>query len=282
MALIPSYPYRLSTLLLILLIITSVVGQSPYKLTGGKEGVLLGSGAALGGLTLFLNTTVEPLTAIEIAMLDAENINWLDRGAVNHFSGSANRRSDYGERVPFVGGLISPFIFPLVLPKGTGYGREMLTLLVLWSEVNLLSSATTHAIKSWTKRARPFVYNPELSLDIKQTVNARKSSISGHTSASAANMFFLAKVYSDYFPDSRLRPWIWSIAAVVPAWTGVERYLAGKHFPTDIIPAYALGAICGYFIPHLHRRTETEREAKLTLTPYSVYGVHGFQVLLRF
>ena len=55
----------------------------------------------------------------------------------------------------------------------------------------------------------------------------KKAFFSGHTSISAVNSFFLAKVYADYFPESKWRALTWSLAAAVPAFTGYLRVKAG-------------------------------------------------------
>ena len=61
--------------------------------------------------------------------------------------------------------------------------------------------------------------------------------------------FFTAKVFSDTNPNSKLRPWVWSSAALLPAVTGYLRVKGGKHFPTDVIVGYAVGAAIGILVP---------------------------------
>ena len=72
------------------------------------------------------------------------------------------------------------------------------------------------------------------------------------------------------------------VLLAIPAWTGIERYLAGKHFPTDIIPGYIFGAACGFFIPHLHRTGKTGNVVNLDIYPYSNFGQNGLQLVLNF
>ena len=103
-------------------------------------------------------------------------------------------------------------------------------------------------------RSRPFVYNEDFSLSKKQTVGARHAFFSGHTSLTAASCFFTARVFSDYFPDSKYKPLVWAGAILVPATVGYLRVAAGKHFPTDVITGYAIGATIGMLIPHLHKK----------------------------
>lgn len=258
------------------------VAQNPYQVDWKKDGFIMGGTGVMAGITLIINNHLSPLTLGEIEGLDEHDINWFDRSATKHFSSAANRRSDFGQNVPIAIGAVSPFILPVLSGKIEGYGKEMFILLLLWSETNLMISTSTHLLKSWTKRARPFVYNSDVGLDRKQSINARKSFISGHTSASAANMFFLAKVFSDYFPESKLKPYVWGVAVAIPAWTGFERYFAGKHFPTDIVTGFAFGALCGYLIPHMHKTKLSYKENNLVLYPYSRFNQYGVQMVLKF
>lgn len=124
----------------------------------------------------------------------------------------------------------------------------------LYGETFFITTGITLLIKTTVKRNRPFVYNPEAPLDKKLTRNARTAFLSGHTSISAANCFFSAKVFSDYYPESKWKPVVWTTAAILPAITGYLRVKAGKHYPTDTIAGYLLGATTGLLIPQLHKK----------------------------
>jgi len=273
---------RLLLFLLIVLIADLVPGQSPYHLNWKTDGLLMGSSVAMAGITLAINSQLNPLTLQEIEELNPHNINRFDRSATKHLSIEADRRSDYGGSIPIAIGAISPFIFPVISKNSESYGNEMLTLLLIWCETNLVAATGTRMVKSWTKRTRPYAYNPDVSTEDKGSIKARKSFMSGHTSTSVANTFFLAKAFSDYFPESKYKPLVWGVAAAIPAWIGIERYLAGQHFPTDIIAGYAFGVMCGYFIPHMHKTRKANSELGLAIYPYSSFNQNGLQVVLKF
>ena len=76
-----------------------------------------------------------------------------------------------------------------------------------------------------------------------------------HTSLSAAGSFFAARVFSDYYPDSKWKPVVWGAAVAIPAVTGYLRVRGGRHFPTDVIAGYAVGALAGWGVPALHKRS---------------------------
>jgi membrane-associated phospholipid phosphatase len=83
--------------------------------------------------------------------------------------------------------------------------------------------------------------------------DARESFFSGHTSTTAAFAFSTAKIWSDHHVGSRWQPWVWVGAAAVPLTTGILRIRAGKHFPSDVLAGMAVGALCGWLVPELHR-----------------------------
>ena len=145
--------------------------------------------------------------------------------------------------------------------RGEGFAIAGMALQTLF-----ITDATTNTIKAMAKRFRPYTYNPDVPTKAKLNSGARYSFVSGHTSITAAFGFFSAKVYSDLYPESPWKPVVWTIGATIPAVTGYLRYRAGKHFPTDIIGGYILGAATGFLVPHLHKK---KRNLNFMLIPAS-------------
>ena len=118
--------------------------------------------------------------------------------------------------------------------------------------------ATTGALftitTSTVKRSRPFAYNKNLSIGARGESGARRSFFAGHTAATASATFFAAKIFNDFNPDSPVGPYVWTAAALVPAWVGYLRSKAGKHFLTDNLVGYGVGALSGILIPELHKK----------------------------
>ena len=155
-------------------------------------------------------------------------------------------------------------------------------MFILGLETNIFVETGTDLLKSSIKRTRPYAYNPNFPKEEKYKKNAQKSFISGHASLTAANTFFFAKVFSDYYPNSKWKPLVWTIAVTIPAWTGVERVLAGKHFPSDVISGYIFGAACGYFIPHMHKIVGTEQAINLQAMPFANDLSSGVSMVMNF
>ena len=71
-------------------------------------------------------------------------------------------------------------------------------------------------------------------------------------------------------PDSKWKSVIWTLGITLPATTSYLRHNAGKHFPTDVISGYLVGATIGYLVPHFHK-TNT-KDSSLQIWP-SANGV---------
>ena len=87
---------------------------------------------------------------------------------------------------------------------------------------------------------------------------------------------------NDYHPNMKTgyKIAIWSFAAAIPMATGYLRVKGGRHFPTDVISGYAIGAFVGWLIPELHEKKDAER--KLSITPLYSLGSNGVYISYRF
>jgi len=123
----------------------------------------------------------------------------------------------------------------------------------MYLETMLVNNSLTALSKTFFRRTRPYAYNDDVDLTLKLGKATRFSFFSGHTSNVAAASFFSAKVYSDNNPGSKMRNVYWGTAAIIPAIQGYLRVKGGKHFPTDVIVGYVVGAVAGILVPELHR-----------------------------
>ncbi len=253
---------RIILALFVPLFLLEVQAQGPYQLSWKKEGVVLGTSAGLLIGDVLANRNLAPLSPADLADLDASDLNRLDRFATGNYSEAAALRSDIGWFTAIGTGLSMAVFAPYpsqARRKDDHYFSHASTLAILWFETNLVNLLGTDLAKSLARRTRPFVYEDLAPLTEKLEVDARKSFFSGHTSISACNSFFAAKVFSDYYPESKWKPVVWGGAALIPAWVGLERVLAGKHFPTDVITGYAFGALVGWAVPQLHKTVPAGR-----------------------
>jgi membrane-associated phospholipid phosphatase len=134
------------------------------------------------------------------------------------------------------------------------------TFSVMYIENLFLSFAVVHTTKILIKRKRPYTYNKNVPLKYKSDSSSRLSFFSGHTTHAFSSAVFLSTVYSKYYPDSKLKPYIWGVSLLSASITGYLRYASGNHFPTDIIMGAVIGSAIGYLIPLIHEINEEEKE----------------------
>lgn len=221
--------------------------KTPYNLKLERELAFLGTGVVTNLTGLIILNNVSPLTPEEISKLDINEINNFDRKGVKHYSDSKN--GDYL--------LYGSFLLPLTFIADKNARRDWQILGIMWLEVLSIQTGINVIVKSLATRTRPYAYDQNAPLEIKESVEARLSFYSGHTATTAATSFFVARVFSEYLESDLARALIWSGAAIYPALTGYLRINTGNHFRTDVITGYLVGAAIGYFIPELHLRNKS-------------------------
>lgn len=222
-----------------------LTAQSSHSADGKLDGALLGAGGLTFGLGFHFLKKVEPMTEDDIKELDPFRINSMDRPTTRNWSLKAQKTSDILLRTSFFSQ------FSLLFDKHSR--DEVGTIGLMMTEVALINNGITNIFKGTIKRRRPFTYNPMAPMEKKMEKNGRYSFFSGHASNSASYAFLTAKVFSDNNPGSKWNPYVWTAAISLPAVTSFLRVKAGKHFPTDVIVGYAVGATIGFLIPELHK-----------------------------
>ena len=249
---------KLSLLLVLLSLPFLAFGQgnsaSPYSLSLKRE--LSYGGAA--ALTLGTGYLIESgIDDIKLSDLDLWKVPAIDRGAMRFASVGARDASDITA--------YASVALPGLLIFGGESRQDAGRLLLMLGETLALNYGVTSILKSSIQRPRPYLYRD--SADGSQVVESfdRTSLPSAHTSNAAAGGFFFGTAFCHYYPDSKLKPVVWTVAAGVPALTGYLRVRGGQHFPTDVIAGYLIGAAIGYAVPTLHRKPLAG--GKLTVLP---------------
>uniref|UniRef100_UPI0032173DED phosphatase PAP2 family protein n=1 Tax=uncultured Draconibacterium sp. TaxID=1573823 RepID=UPI0032173DED len=203
--------------------------------------------------------------------LRPENVWWFDRPATKQdasFRGRANNISDIV--------LNSTVALPALLGFDKNIRKDWFDILLLYGESHAVNSDFYILNSALISRARPFNYNPDVPVEEKVANESRNSFYSGHVSSTAAASFFMAKVYSDYHPElGNKKYWLFAAAAVPASVVGLYRYKAMKHFPTDILVGFTVGAATGFLIPHLHK---IKKEGSAwSIVPFAG-KISGFQI----
>ncbi|PHI21321.1 hypothetical protein CEQ90_02670 [Lewinellaceae bacterium SD302] len=247
---------------------SSIVAQNsgPYHLSLKREILYAGGGV---GLYLFGNNLRDRTPDIVLSDLELPNIPRFDRIATNYSSGSARKASDITK--DFATAL------PLTLLIGRNSRKDAGKIAILFGEVLLINQGLTEIVKASALRPRPYVFAEDLPSTTVLSGNDRAAFLSGHTSGTAAASFFFAKTFSDYYPDSRLKPYVWGTAIALPVLTGYFRVRAGQHYPSDVVAGYALGAAVGYLVPALHKRPTNKRRFTLSPGGEGIYMSYTFK-----
>jgi membrane-associated phospholipid phosphatase len=271
---IDSQMKKKSSIIFYFLIITfsihPIFAQSPYEISWNKDGYIIGGGAATGLTATIIDHSIQPLTLQEVNQLSRESINWFDRSAAYNYSESTSTASDV-----LLGISIAA---PIALLTDQAISKDWQTVMLMYMETYGFVESTTLLGKVSVQRLRPMIYNPNVPFDKKSSSDSRKSFFSAHTSAAFASAVFISTVFSDYNPDSNLKPYIWTSSLLTAAIVGFLRYEAGKHYPTDILVGAVVGSAIGYAIPWMHR---ADKES-LTFVPSVSSANIGFSVKILF
>ena len=234
----------------------------PYKLRLGVDLPITVGNAGLSILGLQVLRNKALLDTAKIKSLDREKLNKFDRSAAFNYDENASTYSDYA--------LFASTGLPLLLLADKSVRADALKVGALYLEtMSFMAIAYTWGV-SFTKRIRPYVYNPNVPFERKLRRGTTNSLYAGHPAAAAAATFFIAKVYNDYHPESKLKYAIWGAAIVPPAIVAYYRYRRGQHFPSDILVGIPLGATIGILVPHFHKISKNKGMSISPITgPYN-------------
>ncbi len=219
---------------------------SPYHTSWKVDAPVTVAGTALSywGLTILNNK--KGLTEAQALALQKSDVPSFDRFAAGNYNQSANQTSNYPFYLSF--GLAPVLI--AIDPAMRGHRGQ--AALLYFETMSVVGAAFTQTAGR-TFRNRPLTYGADVPIREKTRRNTENSFFAGHTASASAAAFCFAKLYNDYHPDSRARPWVWAGAAAIPAAVGYYRLEAGKHFLSDNLIGYAVGAIIGVGVPQLHK-----------------------------
>jgi membrane-associated phospholipid phosphatase len=217
----------------------------PYDASKGPTAELLSIGGAITIGSTYLDGKVKPLTLEQIGAQNPDGIWGIDRFSLRNYSLPADEWTDK----LLVAAFAAPF-FTLLSKQGrSNFGDVSVVVL----EGALLTSALVNLSKTLVQRSRPYTYNPDVPLDTKQKKSSRYSFFSGHSATSAYFAFTGAKLYNDLYPNSKARPIVWAVAAVIPTLVSYGRMKGGRHFFTDVLTGFLVGSSIALLVPELNK-----------------------------
>jgi membrane-associated phospholipid phosphatase len=238
-----------------------------YELPAAAAGLILFSKV---GLPAVIKNAV--VTEADLAKLDPAEVHWFDRPVI--FNQAQNYSSSISSSDIF---LNSSLIAPVLLALDKKLRKDWIELVSMYLVTHAINNTIFLAATSGVRRVRPLVYNKALPLS-ERTGDAKSNSFySGHVANAAASTFFIVKVFTDYH---HIKGWkrivLFSAAAVPPVLIGNYRLRAGRHFRSDVVAGFLVGAACGIMVPELHR---IKKQKNLSVEPF--YSPQSMGVAFR-
>lgn len=222
------------------------ISRYPYKTSFKKDAPVITIGLGLTYLGNNLIKNRKPLTVAELADKTRDKVPFFDRGNAGYYSDKINKDS----YIPMLGSYVVPLAMILA---NKNESRNASYILAMYLESLSITSALFTIAAGTIHRPRPLVYGTIAPTDQRINKNNQRSFFAGHTASTASATFFAAKVFLDLNPDSKAKPFVWAIAATVPAVVGYMRYKSGFHFLSDNLLGYVVGAASGILIPEWHK-----------------------------
>lgn len=236
-----------------------------YKLNAAADITVT---ALTAGWSAFAFTKIyskDDITAEELSAIRRENVPGFDRWAIKPF----NEKIDKASYIPFYAAMPAPLL--LLLDKKIR--KDGWKVMFLYLETMAVTGLMYTGSMYLTNRYRPYVYDDRSPLDKRITGNSKNSFYAGHVHLVGSSMFFIAKVWSDYHPDSKAKWVFYTGAAAVTGATALMRHQAGMHFPSDLILGAGLGALTGILVPAIHKNKSADD--RLSILPYIGNGSNG-------
>ncbi|MFT4677937.1 MAG: membrane-associated phospholipid phosphatase [Flavobacteriales bacterium] len=239
---------KLIVAIFLLASLSTAAQYSAYEPT--KEWIKSGTTLVLFGGAQLIKYNVAPLTLGEIELLQVNQVNGFDRRTAGLWSPGHAKASDIL--------MMASYAFPLSIAAFPDARKQWKTVGHLYFQTAVVTIALTETIKALVHRTRPYVYNDNVATHHKTERDARFSFVSGHTSTVAANCFLTASMYAKYSSNSLGKTLVWTGAALYPLLVGYMRIRAGKHFTTDVIGGYILGASLGLTMPWILQKISSK------------------------
>lgn len=206
-----------------------------------------------------------------VASLRKENINVFDRWA----AGKTNVKTDANSNYLFYGSIPLP---ALLFFDRKIRGDALQVGMLYWESfaiTGMLYTGSTYFVD----RYRPETYDTRVPVSDRVSGNYKNAFFAGHVAVVANATFFMAKVYSDYHPESDWKWAFWGGATLATGTMIYMRHEAGKHFPSDLLIGTAVGTLSGILVPHFHKN-RTQRKTAWGLQPAFNYVGRGTGISL--
>jgi len=247
--------------------------QLIYKLKASRDIPVFLIGAAWSGYAFTKIYSKDRSSEDKILSLNKNDINGFDRWAVRPYSAQMGKNSN----MIFYGAMPMPFLFLAFKDTRKDFFKLTYLYLEAMSITGLLYTSSVY----FTNRYRPYTYSDETPMTWRTRGGAKNSFYAGHVALTATSTFFMAKVYADYNPDSKIKWLFYTLAGTATGTMAYFRHRGGFHFPSDLLLGITQGTLTGILVPHFHKN-KLIKDPNLSLFPYTDGQANGLSLVYKF
>jgi len=272
---------KINVILVVILLIVNLgiycqtdTGGKVYQLNSSVDIPLTAVGA---GWSIYCMTKVynkAPSTYEQILALNKNNVNAFDRQWMYGYNANLDATSYY----PFYVAFPLPLI---VFLTGDQMRDDFWQLTALYFETLSVTGLFGFSATYFVDKYRPYAYDPNTPLDKRESGNAKSSFYAGHVEVIATSTFFISKVYSDYYPDSKYKWMFYTGATAATLGMGYVRLIDGQHFMSDVIIGAGMGALSGILVPCFHK-SKFAKNHSVGFAPFYLDNHNGLSMFCKF
>jgi membrane-associated phospholipid phosphatase len=131
---------------------------------------------------------------------------------------------------------------------------DLMTLTLMYFEGLYLSTGSELIAKALINRARPYTYNPKLTIEERIRGGNNESFFSGNATLLFYNASFLSLLAWDMYPDEKWTPYVIGGSFALAELSAYWSVRSGMHFPTDVITGAIWGSATSLLINRIHKK----------------------------
>jgi membrane-associated phospholipid phosphatase len=245
----------------------------PYHINYWVTGGIIIAGTVIEKIGIHLVTSKSEISIAELQTLNRNDISAIDRWALDFDP----TKRDYYEKLSTQLAVIG-VLLPVLTMLDHNIRRDWMDVLMIYLETQAITNnlyLLSPIGPTFQNRFRPVVYYDAVPIAERSRPFNRGSLYSGHTASIAEASFLTAKIYCDYNPELGWNKYlVYGAAAIPPLLMSYFRLRALRHFPTDVIIGFGVGALCGILIPEFHRL----QDKNILLEAYSSSQATGIAI----
>lgn len=273
-------------ILLLLLLPSYIYAQEvkfPYETIKKQEIYIYGAAGTLWGSYLLGNQWKNSLNEEDVKLLRISDVNKIDRFACYNYNTSLNNTRELLEPISTVLAIGGTFAMSYLNDYKEDNTSKLIVMSNMYIQGLLLTTGIVQSAKTYINRARPFTYNKEVG-NARMNSDNNESFMSGNASLMFYNSVFIAKTFSDIYPNSKYRKWVWAGTLAISCTSAYMSVQSGHHFLTDVLTGAAVGSLIGYFIPVMHYKKDFKyKKTKFTgsISPLLLNNGLGMNLVLN-